>query len=100
MLQLVANYGGVQEHLEINVADVPDVTFTGQDGVEHVGANTAARFIAGMSPAAEQLLGRTPEQQAQASLWACCVSAAHACVRPSPRLRRPQLTPPRAGCPP
>ena len=65
MLQLVASYGGLQKELDIVVGGVDDVEFQDASGAKRTGSNTAARFITSMCPAAERLLGSTPEQQAQ-----------------------------------
>ena len=66
-LKLVAAYCSVQDSISITVADVADVEFS-HGGSKAFGLNTACRCMAGMSPLAEQLLGRTPEQQAKVTL--------------------------------
>lgn len=60
LLRLVASYSGGAE-LSITV-DGSDVEFVA-DGAKAFGAHTACRFLASRGPAAEQLLGSTPEQQ-------------------------------------
>ena len=69
LLRLVASSSGLGEaQLSITVGGVTDVEFT-VDGTQAFGAHTACRFIAGLSPAASQLLGDSPEQQAKVR---CC----------------------------
>ena len=65
LLKLVATYCGVQDSVVISVAPTAgDVEFS-VDGAPAFGLNSACRYIASFSPAAAQLLGQTPEQQAK-----------------------------------
>jgi hypothetical protein len=63
LLRLVASCSGRVAPLDISVGGAAE--FTAADGKAGSGLNTACRYVASLSPAAQQLLGETPEQQAK-----------------------------------
>lgn len=65
LLRLVAAYSQSAITMSFKTGDMKAVEFKGQDGGSLIGVNTAARFIAGSSPLATQLLGETPEDKAK-----------------------------------
>ncbi|KAI3431480.1 hypothetical protein D9Q98_004532 [Chlorella vulgaris] len=68
LLRLVASCSGRVAPLDISVGGAAE--FTAADGKAGSGLNTACRYVASLSPAAQQLLGKTPEQQAKIAEWA------------------------------
>jgi hypothetical protein len=65
LLRLVALYGGLTQVPEILVGKVAEAEFLAPDGAKAFGTVTAARLVASLTPAAAQLLGATPEDQAK-----------------------------------
>ncbi|KAL4429006.1 hypothetical protein ABPG77_006045 [Micractinium sp. CCAP 211/92] len=77
LLRLIAAYSGVEAQPTVS-SSAADVEFTAE-GVQAFGEHTACKYIASKSHAAEQLLGRTPEQQAKIAEW---LSFRHSALRP------------------
>jgi hypothetical protein len=65
---LVASVSGVRERLDMSEA-AESLSLTTETGEAVEGINTICRYLAGIGGRSAQLLGRTPEEQAQA--WSC-----------------------------
>jgi len=88
LLGLVASYGNCAITLTFKTSKIQTVEFKGENGESLGGVNTAARYLAGASPSASQLLGKSPADEAKVHffgplfmLYASCIGSGFSSMR-------------------